>query len=331
MTTSLRDLKEHVDCRELIEADLGPPAYRSRDYWQWSCVFHSDGRTPSLTAWTTSWFCFGCGAHGDAIAWVMERRGLTFKDAVRTLGGDLSMPERRAWPARRTVPPAPPLREPPSRAWRADALRFVETAHEALLSPVGERARAYLHGRGITDDDIITWKLGYVPQDQRGVWGGISVFAPRSIAIPHFVDSEVWGVKFRRPQGDPKYICAGGSVSSLYGTDLLQGKPDLLLAEGEFDAILLRRLVGDVVDVATFGSASDKDVRLWLPTLIRFQRIFVGFDTDPAGQKAAAQWLARTKRARLLPVPEGFKDWTDAWRELGDDELRRYILEVVNE
>ncbi|MBC7216571.1 MAG: toprim domain-containing protein, partial [Burkholderiaceae bacterium] len=117
--------------------------------------------------------------------------------------------------------------------------------------------------------------------------------------------------------------------SALFGYDHLQGRPDLLLCEGEFDAILMRRIVGDVMDVATFGSASGTDIRLWLPVLVGYRRIWLGFDNDEAGERARREWYKRTRRAHGLIVPVG-KDWTETWQELGDNGLREYIIESVS-
>lgn len=319
----IRDLKQRTDCREILIADLGAPARKSGEAWQWRCVFHPDGKTPSLTAWPDGWKCFGCGKHGDAIGWLQERRGMTFREAIQTLGGEVQAPPRAP-----TRTHAPDLREPPPVAWREAASRFVQEAHACLLSPAGARARAWLAGRGIPEEDLATWHLGYIPADYRATWGSAAVYLPRGIIIPALVDGVPWGAKVRRPAGDPKYMYARGSRPALYGVDLLQGHADLVLTEGEFDCILAHRLVADRADVATLGSASDRDIRMWLPVLVRYQRIWLGFDRDEAGEKARTRWLAMTRRARVLNVPAG-KDWTDAWRELGDDGLRGYILSAL--
>lgn len=322
---NVQSLKARIDCRELLASDLGEPARKS-GVWQWPCVFHADGRTPSLTAWPDGWRCFACGKHGDAITWVMERRGVGFRDAVAMLGGELAPLSERT-PAGEHVRSAP-LREPPPKEWQESAVHFTHEAHACLLSDAGKRARSWLNARGITDDDIALWHLGYVPADRKDRWGGMDVYLPRGIVIPAFVGGLPWYVKIRRPVGDPKYLHVKGGRPALYGADLLAGKPDLLLVEGEFDCCLMRRLVGSVLDAATFGSASDKDIRLWLPVLVNYQRIFVGFDSDDAGDRARHEWYARTKRAHGLFVPVG-KDWTEAWQKLGDDELRRFVLDCV--
>ncbi|MBC7084610.1 MAG: hypothetical protein H5T95_14170 [Firmicutes bacterium] len=324
-------LKAYIDCRELIASDLGESRWRGQNYWQWLCPFHADSN-PSLTAYKDGWTCFGCGAHGDAIAWVQKYKGLTFLDAVRELGG--------------YVPPSAPVERPPantpkashsvpSEAWRRDALRAVEEFHRCLLSPEGARARKYLHRRGITDDDIRTWRLGYIPADRQARWGDVEVRLPRGIAIPALVNGVPWYVKVRRPAGDPKYVHVKGGRSAMFGYDHLQCKADLLLCEGEFDAILMRRLVGDVLDVATFGSASVSNVGIWVGALVVYSYCWLGFDNDPAGDKAREMWYELTARVRHLYVPAGddddrmIKDWTEAWMRYGEERLREYVLRCL--
>ncbi len=313
----LKDLKQRTDCRQVLAADLGEPARRSGEAWQWQCVFHPD-HTPSLTAWPDGWKCFGCNKSGDAIAWLQERRGLPFRDAVQALGGDVS-PRRQEAKA-----PAPAL----SLSWQEAASRFVHEAHACLLGEKGAKARAWLAARGIPESALAPWRLGYIPADTRARWGDVDVFLPRGIAIPSLVCGVPWGVKVRRPAGEPKYVYAKWSKPALYGADLLQGHGDLVLTEGEFDCILLHCLVGDRVDVATLGAATNADVRPWLPALVRYPRIHLGFDRDEAGEKARARWLCTTQRARVLTVPTG-KDWTDAWLAMSDNGLRGYVLSAL--
>ena len=312
---ALKDLKTRTDCRQVLAQDLGDPARKSGEAWQWRCVFHHD-RTPSLTAWPDAWKCFGCGRAGDAVDWLRERQGLTFRQAVQALGGEGKAPAK-------PKPPAAPLREPPTPAWQEQAWQVVQEAHACLLSDKGEKARGWLAKRGIGEADLDLWHLGYIPADRRERWGDVAVFLPRGIVIPCLAGDAVWYVKVRRPVGEPKYILAKGSRPALYGTP--GGHRELLLTEGEFDCILMHRLVGDVLDVGTFGSAAVRDVRPWLGALVRYSVIYLGLDNDDAGREAQAAWLSLTQRAKVLSVPGG-KDWSDGWLALGDAALREYTL-----
>ena len=92
--------------------------------------------------------------------------------------------------------------------------------------------------------------------------------------------------------------------------------------------MLLQHAIGDLADVATFGSASDRELTSWLPWLLPAHRVWLAFDNDDAGEKAATEWLARTKRARRAAPPAGKKtDITDAWRARYD--LRAWALSYI--
>lgn len=125
------------------------------------CPFHNE-KTPSFTVSDPKGFyhCFGCGAHGSVIDWVMETEGQPFADAVRQLASDAGLalpaetPEDRAATAKRQT-----LRE---------VLEAACAWYEAeLAAPEGQAARAYLAGRGLDADTISTFRLGYAP-DGRG-------------------------------------------------------------------------------------------------------------------------------------------------------------------
>ncbi len=121
------------------------------------CPFHQE-KTPSfiVTPGRESWHCFGCGEGGDIFSFVMRRDGLAFPEALRLLA------------ARAGV-------EIDERTSREDARRkrlheVVESAiafYHAVLtkSPTGERALAYLHDRGFTDETIEWAGLGWAPPD----------------------------------------------------------------------------------------------------------------------------------------------------------------------
>lgn len=125
------------------------------------CPFHNE-KTPSFTINDEKGFyhCFGCGAHGDAIRWMTDNRGLPFIDAVKELAAAAGMEM-----------PAPD----PRAAHREKAARGLHDACEAaqgwfegeLGGLDGAEARSYLAGRGITDATRRAFGFGYAP-DSRG-------------------------------------------------------------------------------------------------------------------------------------------------------------------
>jgi len=249
--------------------------------------------------------------------------------------------------------------EPPSARWQAAARAFAEQARAILWSAAGERALAYLREkRGLSDDSIRAAGLGYCPK-ARGVptapWGvaGTAVWLPRGVTIPCAVEDALWYVKVRRPRAPdpvtgavdelaayvgpdprwkdgtagPKYLGLRGSKPALFGVDGVTGKAMTVLAEGEFDALLLHQEAGELVDVVTLGSASLPLAGRWLWALRDAARIVAAYDTDGAGADAGAKASLRSARVRVARPLDG-KDLTEMHQAGGD--LRAwasYLLE----
>ena len=97
----VQQIKDHIDCRDLIERDLGRPKTRTGEYTAYKCPLHQEEKGYSLVVYADHWHCFGkCGHGGDAIAWRMEYHGLSFQEACEQLSsGDLP----------RRIPPQRPL------------------------------------------------------------------------------------------------------------------------------------------------------------------------------------------------------------------------------
>ena len=121
------------------------------------CPFHSE-KTPSfiVTPVRESWHCFGCGEGGDIFSFVMRRDGLGFPEALRLLAAraGVEIDERTS-------------REDARRKHLHDVVESAIAFYHAVLtkSAAGERALAYLHGRGFTDETIEWANLGWAPPD----------------------------------------------------------------------------------------------------------------------------------------------------------------------
>src|SRR5262244_2799560 len=126
--------------------------------WKGCCPFHNE-KTPSFTVSDEKGFfhCFGCGAHGDVIGFVMRSEGLSFLDAVERLAREAGLP----------LPVASP--EERERAERqATLVSALETAaawYEGQLQAAGGRgALDYLRQRGLSTATIARFRLGYAPE-----------------------------------------------------------------------------------------------------------------------------------------------------------------------
>ena len=125
------------------------------------CPFHEE-KTPSFTVNDDKQFyhCFGCGAHGDVIGFVMQHQNLSFTDAVTQLAAEAGMP----------VPHQRPQEIVQARHEQRLYALLEDTAgwfHERLADPASRHALRYLVQRGVSADQIATFRLGYAPPDGR--------------------------------------------------------------------------------------------------------------------------------------------------------------------
>jgi DNA primase len=274
------------------------------------------------------WFCRNCtnGNWQDAITYVMRRDNLDFLAACERLGAtfttspNTSMSRRRASTNSRPLAVAPSISAnfgPPSLGWQNAARRIIDECEAALWNDAGTQALSWLKARGLSEQTLLSWHIGYCSQD--GEYHGL--FVPRGVVIPWIAGDIVWKLNVRRPAGMPKYTAVKGSrtASALFGVDKLTCKPDCFVTEGEFDALLLWQEIGGLADVITLGSETGRLADRWLPVLLPVKRFWVTTDNDEAGERAAAYWIRLVGRRgqRILP-PGNAKDVTEAW-QAGDN------------
>ena len=166
----VHDLLARVDIVEVVgrsvELKRGGASHKGL------CPFHSE-KSPSFTvsASRQTYHCFGCGAHGNAIGFLMEHHGMGFIDAVRDLAqqAGLTVPENTSSPADREQAAAHKQKQ----ATLADVLaRAAENYRRQLKA--SKRAIAYLKGRGLSGEIAARFGLGYAPEGWRSL---ASVFA----------------------------------------------------------------------------------------------------------------------------------------------------------
>jgi DNA primase len=151
-------VKEAADIVEIVSAytDL---QQRGQDYWG-NCPFH-DERTPSFKVNPREklYYCFGCEASGDVFRFVEEKEGLTFPEAVESLGERYGVEVKRE----DEDPRAEERRRRKARLW--ELLERTAKFYERYLweSPKAEKARAYLQGRGLEEDVLRRFGVGMAP------------------------------------------------------------------------------------------------------------------------------------------------------------------------
>ncbi len=313
----LDELRNRVSLAGLIGRNV-KLVRRGREY-AGLCPFHHE-KTPSFYVVEDKSFfhCFGCGAHGDAIGYLMRAQHLDFLEAVERLAGEagLAIPE--------TTP------EERQRAQRQktllEALEAAAAFYEnRLWSPAGARARDYLASRGLDDDDTIRrFRLGWAPDERQALRRGLGLDMPEALLVEagllHRPESGeafdflrgrvVFPIGDRAGRviafggrtlgdGQPKYLNSPehplfekGRV--LYGWSAARaakgGAPDPIVTEGYMDVIALNR-AGFQTAVAPLGTALGE---FQLRELWRLgPEPILCFDGDTAGERAALRALHR--------------------------------------
>lgn len=338
-----RELLSQVDLTDLVAGDLGQPVKHSGKYVFFRCPFHDD-RDPSLAVTVDRYYCFGCRASGDAIDWLRNYRKMTFKDAIKALGGGqvifsdkyraISIPEDRTAGPEKTKP------DELQASWR----EVIDVCQKQLWTDIGRPGREYLHQqRGLTDQTLKSpyFRIGFsTGQKIAGVW------IDKGVVIPCFTittDLEIDFINYikvrrgqrwiYRPEDQSKYRKLPGhgfDTTGLYNADSIKGLRLVFVTEGEFDCMLLQQDAGDLVGVCTLGSASGKlDWSRWGKYFSFVKKLYICYDTDEAGDLGADTWQALSGRAVRVYVPNG-KDITD-YKIKSDGDLAKWILDTIQD
>jgi DNA primase len=280
------------------------------------CPFHND-KTPSCVISPSSnlFNCFGCGAGGSVIDWVMKTQGVSFRHAVELLRNDLSLVANAAEsPKKATVPKlAAPVS---SSADDAKLLReVVDYYHETLLQ--SPEAIAYLESRGLNDPELINhFKLGHanrtlglrLPHKNRKAGAELRERLQRvgvyresghehlngSLVIPLLNQSgdvvQLYGRKLLNNlrEGTAYHLYLPGDHAGVFNLDYLQQNPveEIILCEALIDALTFWRWGFKNV---TSGYGVNGFTEELLQTLVelKIKRALIAYDRDDAGNVAA--------------------------------------------
>ena len=135
-----------------------PLVKKGQNYWG-CCPFHNE-KTPSFSVAEEKGFyhCFGCGAHGDIISFVMNTEHLEYPAAIRELAdmAGMKMPEYK---------PKSPARQKMEDSYFEIIENATKLYQQLLFEPAGADALNYVRGRGFTDDMIKKYRIGYAPKN----------------------------------------------------------------------------------------------------------------------------------------------------------------------
>jgi len=285
------------------------------------CPFHNE-KSPSFTVNDKKGFyhCFGCGEHGDAVGFVMKTEGMSFPESVEKLAREVGLPVPRATPQER------------ERAEQASTLQqVVEQAarwfQKQLRLPVGRQGLDYLRGRGLSDETIDDFRLGFSPDSRDGVIGAlkregatIDKIVEAGLAIQpedahrepydRFRGRVMFPINDRRGRviafggrvigpGEPKYLNSPETPlfhkgANLYCLDrarvaVTKDQP-VIVAEGYMDVIALH-VAGFTGAVAPLGTALTEGQlgEVWKLA----DEPYLCFDGDNAGRRAAQRGADR--------------------------------------
>ncbi|HXZ94212.1 MAG TPA: DNA primase [Burkholderiales bacterium] len=322
------------------------------------CPFHNE-KTPSFTVSPAKQFyhCFGCGAHGNAIGFLMAHAGLGYVDAVKELASSagMQMPEFQ--------PRSP--EEAARREREIDLYALMERAMEFYRAELKKspRAIAYLKGRGLTGEIAARFRMGYAPDDWQALRAAFPEYEDKALVECGLVVQGDEGKRYDRfrdrimfpilsargavigfggrvlGEGEPKYLNSpetplfekGREVYGLVqARDAVREAGRVLVVEGYMDVVALAQF-GIGYAVATLGTATTP---VHVSKLLRLaDELVFCFDGDAAGRKAAWRALEVSlplapdnKPVRFLFLPE--RDDPDSYvRAHGKEAFERLLRE----
>lgn len=332
------------------------------------CPFHQE-KSPSFSVSETKQFyhCFGCGAHGSAISFLMEYAGLTFVDAIEELAKSVGM----------TVPKeSSSILSPQTQQQTVAMTSAMERVMTWYCNTLKNNQRAvnYLKGRGLSGEIAKRFGIGYAPdawQNLEAVFGSYDVDQTAKILVEsgmmiqgeaegsvrakrydRFRDRIMFPIRNLKGQvigfggrildnGEPKYLNSPETIlfkkgQTLYGLfearKYIREKSFALVTEGYMDVVALAQN-GFPNAVATLGTAcTEHHIQLLFK---HTDKVVFSFDGDSAGRKAAKRafeaslaYLADDKEIRFLFLPKEH-DPDSYIREFGEDGFATAIHQAM--
>lgn len=347
----ISQIKERISIVEVVSDYL--PLKKVGANYKGLCPFHSE-KTPSFTVNEEKqiFHCFGCGAGGNAITFLMKAGGMTFPDAVTELAkkAGVSIPK-------------PEGKQDASVSEKADTLFRINDATASFYGRLlreSDAAKSYTKKRGLSEEIVADYRIGYGGDgwdslfkflSQKGASlklaeelglitpkksGGYYDRFKERIIFPIFdIQGRVIGFGGRSMDGaEPKYLNSSESSlfkksDSLYGLAAakrwIKEANEVLVVEGYMDLLSLHQ-AGIKNSVATLGTALTAGHLRLIKRLTG--NVVTVFDADEAGVKATLRaldlFLTEGVSARVLTMPGGHDPDTFV-KEIGADEFRKRV------
>jgi DNA primase len=346
----IQDLLNRLDIVDVIERYV--PLKKAGANYAACCPFHNE-KSPSFTVSQSKQFyhCFGCGAHGTAIGFVMEHTGMGFVEAIEDLakGIGLAVPQEASNILQNKV--APDL---------YDLMQSATRYYREQLK-VTPRAIEYLKKRGLSGEVAARFGIGYSPDDWQNLKAAVPNYQDVSLVETGLVIEGEGGKRYDRfrdrimfpivnvrgqiigfggrvlDKGEPKYLNSpettlfekGHELYGLYQAQKsIRAQQRVIVVEGYMDVVALAQN-GVEYAVATLGTATTP---FHVQKLLRLcEQIVFCFDGDKPGQKAAWRALENAlpqlqdgKRIGFLFLPEEHDPDTFI-REYGHDAFEHEV------
>lgn len=326
------------------------------------CPFHNEN-TPSFYVNDQKQFyhCFGCGAHGDVITWMIEQRGLPFMDAIKELASEAGMDV-----------PAPDPKAAQRAKKRAELVDVTTAAQDWFVSQLkgaqGREALDYLRGRGLSDETLHEFGFGYAPEDKQALANALPQFEPAMLADSGMRIVTDDGSTYDRFRGRVmlpiqdqrgRVIAFGGRIlGKRDGVAKYLNSPDtplfdkgrtlynlhraapasrqsgrVVVVEGYMDVVALAQ-AGITDAVAPLGTALTE---MQLEMLWRMVEVPVlCFDGDKAGQRAAMRAITRAlpmlapmRSLSIVRLPSGL-DPDDLIKTQGTQAMAKLLAKPIS-
>jgi len=350
-------LLSRIDIVDIVDARV--PLKKSGQDYSACCPFHNE-KTPSFTVSQKKQFyhCFGCGAHGSAIGFLMEHDGYSFPEAIEELAEQAGLEIPREQSANYSQANDADLYEllAQSSQWYQQQLRSHAQKHKAL---------DYLKQRGLTGEIAASFAIGYAPPGWNNLLNSVGadkipllrraglISEPDSDKrYDRFRERIMFPIRDRRGRtigfggrilddGSPKYLNSpetevfhkGRELYGLYEARKANRKlAHLLVVEGYMDVVALAQF-GISCSVATLGTATT-EAQLELMFRSAAKVIFC-FDGDQAGQKAAWKALQTAlpllregRQVSFLILPQG-EDPDTLVRRIGAEDFNTQLHQAT--
>ncbi len=292
---SIKKLKEKVSLYDIINDEI--KLKKSGAYYITKCPFH-DEKTPSFKVKQSDnhFKCFGCGAYGDMIDFIVKLKSLSFQDAVRYIANQ-------------------------------NNFELEETSNEVekpqpRLEKIDKVYIDYFKNRGISNNTLLRFKVTQANEWMPDVQTEIPV-----VCFNYFRDDELVNIKFRGKNKSFKLVKNAELI--FYNLDAIKDDDTAVIVEGEIDCMSMYEAgIYNCVSVPNgAGSHNLTYIDNCINHLIDKKYIVIAVDNDDAGNKLKDELIRRLdiERCFYIEYPEGCKDAYDILLKHGKEYLKSLV------